>query len=162
MHMGAGTGRLNLEIHQRLIQEISMTVNSAIATTPDYAGKTRQQSTRATGDYAVVGTTLQIVGERLCEAVDLRQLAFAILAPAILLASPLAARAGDVTHGVTPADKMAWGLLDPQEPNGIQVAVLYGDPTKSGPFGLRLKIPANLEIGSHAGRGATPSQALPD
>lgn len=39
---------------------------------PDYeAIKTRQRSTWASGDYAVVGTTLQIVGERLCEAVDL-------------------------------------------------------------------------------------------
>ena len=34
--------------------------------------KTRQQATWASGDYAVVGTTLQIVGETLCEAVDLR------------------------------------------------------------------------------------------
>jgi quercetin dioxygenase-like cupin family protein len=79
-----------------------------------------------------------------------RQPALAILAAAILLASPLTARAGDVTHGVTSADKMAWGLLDPKQPNGIQVTVLYGDPSKSGPFGLRLKIPANLEIGSHS------------
>ncbi|MGC4086139.1 MAG: class I SAM-dependent methyltransferase, partial [Vicinamibacterales bacterium] len=34
--------------------------------------KTRQQATWSAGDYAVVGTTLQIVGESLCEAVDLR------------------------------------------------------------------------------------------
>jgi SAM-dependent methyltransferase len=34
--------------------------------------KQRQQSTWSAGDYAVIGTTLQIVGERLCEAVDLR------------------------------------------------------------------------------------------
>ncbi|HWB82230.1 MAG TPA: class I SAM-dependent methyltransferase [Nannocystaceae bacterium] len=34
--------------------------------------KTRQQATWASGDFAVVGTTLQIVGESLCEAVDLR------------------------------------------------------------------------------------------
>lgn len=34
--------------------------------------KARQQATWAAGDYSVVGTTLQIVGERLCEAVDLR------------------------------------------------------------------------------------------
>lgn len=40
---------------------------------PDYAAiKQRQQATWAAGDYAVVGTTLQIVGERLCEAIDLR------------------------------------------------------------------------------------------
>ena len=40
---------------------------------PDYTAiKQRQQATWAAGDYAVVGTTLQIVGERLCEAIDLR------------------------------------------------------------------------------------------
>jgi ubiquinone/menaquinone biosynthesis C-methylase UbiE len=33
--------------------------------------KQRQQATWAAGDYAVVGVTLQIVGERLCESVDL-------------------------------------------------------------------------------------------
>lgn len=39
---------------------------------PDFAViKQRQQATWAAGDYAVIGTTLQIVGERLCEAIDL-------------------------------------------------------------------------------------------
>lgn len=40
---------------------------------PDYTLiKQRQQATWAAGDYAVIGTTLQIVGERLCEAIELR------------------------------------------------------------------------------------------
>jgi ubiquinone/menaquinone biosynthesis C-methylase UbiE len=34
--------------------------------------KARQQTAWSSGDYAVVGTTLQIVGEELCEALDLR------------------------------------------------------------------------------------------
>lgn len=34
--------------------------------------KERQQSTWASGDYAIIGTTLQIVGELLAEAVDVR------------------------------------------------------------------------------------------
>ena len=34
--------------------------------------KARQQATWASGDYATIGTTLQIVGEELCEALDLR------------------------------------------------------------------------------------------
>jgi SAM-dependent methyltransferase len=34
--------------------------------------KARQRSAWSSGDYAVVGTTLQIVGESLCEALDLR------------------------------------------------------------------------------------------
>jgi ubiquinone/menaquinone biosynthesis C-methylase UbiE len=36
------------------------------------AVKAKQQATWSSGDYAVVGTTLQIAGEALCEAVDLR------------------------------------------------------------------------------------------
>jgi ubiquinone/menaquinone biosynthesis C-methylase UbiE len=36
------------------------------------AVKTRQQATWSSGDYAVIGTTLSITGEMLCEAVDLR------------------------------------------------------------------------------------------
>jgi len=36
------------------------------------AVKTRQQTAWASGDYAVIGTTLQIVGEQLAEACDLR------------------------------------------------------------------------------------------
>ncbi len=39
----------------------------------DFAAiKTRQQAAWGTGDYAVIGTTLQIVGEQLAEACDLR------------------------------------------------------------------------------------------
>jgi ubiquinone/menaquinone biosynthesis C-methylase UbiE len=34
--------------------------------------KARQQAAWSSGDYAVVGTTLQIVGEMLCEALDIR------------------------------------------------------------------------------------------
>jgi SAM-dependent methyltransferase len=34
--------------------------------------KTKQQGAWSSGDYAIVGTTLQIVGENLCEALDLR------------------------------------------------------------------------------------------
>ena len=39
----------------------------------DFAAvKKRQQAAWSSGDYAVVGTTLQIVGEELCETLDLR------------------------------------------------------------------------------------------
>jgi ubiquinone/menaquinone biosynthesis C-methylase UbiE len=43
------------------------------AAAPDLAVvKTKQQAAWSSGDYAVVGTTLQIVGEQLCEMLDLR------------------------------------------------------------------------------------------
>jgi len=57
-------------------------VNSTVTTStqnppasghPDLkALKAKQQAAWTSGDYAVVGTTLQIVGEALCEALDLR------------------------------------------------------------------------------------------
>ena len=45
----------------------------APAAAPDLAAiKQKQQTTWASGDFAIIGTTLQIVGETLCEAADLR------------------------------------------------------------------------------------------
>jgi SAM-dependent methyltransferase len=51
-----------------------MTTNTLAApAAPDFAAiKQRQQATWASGDYAVVGTTLQIIGEQLAEAADIR------------------------------------------------------------------------------------------
>ena len=60
-----------------------MTTQATAATTPTPARdpragidlgaiKQRQQSTWASGDYAIIGTTLQIVGELLAEAADVR------------------------------------------------------------------------------------------
>jgi ubiquinone/menaquinone biosynthesis C-methylase UbiE len=46
---------------------------STAATSPDlFALKTRQQAAWSSGNYAIVGTTLQIVGEQLCEALDIK------------------------------------------------------------------------------------------
>jgi SAM-dependent methyltransferase len=43
------------------------------ATMPDFTAiKARQQNAWSTGNYAVIGTTLQCVGESLCEALDIR------------------------------------------------------------------------------------------
>src|SRR6187397_463303 len=57
-----------------------MAAQSALAATqtqaqpaPDLAAvKTRQQAAWSSGDYAIVGSTLQIVGEELCEAIDIK------------------------------------------------------------------------------------------
>src|SRR5260370_29820769 len=45
---------------------------AAAATSDLTALKIRQQAAWSSGNYAVVGTTLQIVGEQLCEALDLK------------------------------------------------------------------------------------------
>jgi SAM-dependent methyltransferase len=65
-------------MHSRIaalaFQEFFMSaVDSAFAPVADFtAVKLRQQAAWSTGNYAVVGTTLQIVGENLCEALDVR------------------------------------------------------------------------------------------
>ena len=75
---------------------------------PDLAAvKTRQQAAWSAGDYAVVGTTLQIVGENLCEALDLRS----VLAEEFL--DPLGFRW--TSYGVDEADltnsPSSWSLV---------------------------------------------------
>lgn len=45
---------------------------TAVTPAPDLAAlKARQQGAWSSGDYAIVGTTLQIVGEQLCETLDI-------------------------------------------------------------------------------------------
>jgi cyclopropane fatty-acyl-phospholipid synthase-like methyltransferase len=61
-------------------QETTMAAQTATAATqtqtdpaPDLVAlKTRQQAAWSSGNYAIVGATLQIVGEELCEALDLK------------------------------------------------------------------------------------------
>jgi ubiquinone/menaquinone biosynthesis C-methylase UbiE len=52
---------------------MTATQTTARTTAPDLTTiKSRQQAAWSSGDYAVVGTTLQLVGEQLCETLDLR------------------------------------------------------------------------------------------
>ncbi len=52
---------------------VAVQAPSSPAPAPDLAAlKTRQHAAWSSGDYAIIGTTLQIVGEELCEALDLR------------------------------------------------------------------------------------------
>src|SRR5215216_84568 len=52
---------------------IAATQTQATPLAPDLAAlKTRQQAAWSSGNYAIVGATLQIVGEELCEALDLK------------------------------------------------------------------------------------------
>jgi ubiquinone/menaquinone biosynthesis C-methylase UbiE len=51
---------------------MSMLSDAAIAAAAQPSIKSRQQATWASGDFAVIGTTLQIVGELLCEAADVQ------------------------------------------------------------------------------------------
>lgn len=47
------------------------------------------------------------------------------------------------------ADDYNWGSAPPVFPAGAQMAVLHGDPTKSGTFVVRLKFPGNYQVAPH-------------
>jgi ubiquinone/menaquinone biosynthesis C-methylase UbiE len=56
-----------------MVSDALMTSQNNTTAQPDlHAIKTRQQGAWSSGDYSVVGTTLQIVGEELCESLDIR------------------------------------------------------------------------------------------
>lgn len=42
-----------------------------------------------------------------------------------------------------------WGEAPPEFPRGAQLAVLVGDPTKSGQFAMRLKLPDGYKLKPH-------------
>jgi ubiquinone/menaquinone biosynthesis C-methylase UbiE len=69
------TGIAALTRQEFYMSAVDSAPDSAPASAPvaDFAAiKVRQQAAWSTGNYAVVGTTLQIVGENLCEALDVR------------------------------------------------------------------------------------------
>jgi len=49
---------------------------------------------------------------------------------------------------INPAS-IKWGAAPPSLPKGAKIAVLYGDPSKSGPFCMRLMAPAGYKIPAH-------------
>ena len=77
---------------------------------------------------------------------------FGTLAGATLLASfvTAAAVAQPSTHVMQNTGAATWGPAPPLLPPGAQIAVLAGDPTKAGPFTVRLKFPANYDIPAHS------------
>jgi uncharacterized RmlC-like cupin family protein len=64
------------------------------------------------------------------------------------LAGP--ARTEGTDHTATTPDAVKWGDAPPVFNKGAKMAVLYGDPSKSGLFIVRLKVPANFKIMPHS------------
>jgi hypothetical protein len=64
-------------------------------------------------------------------------------APAPAKAKPPAA------HVLITPDDVIWGPAPPSVPPGAFVAVLEGDPTKAGPFTIRLKLPDGYKVAPH-------------
>lgn len=69
----------------------------------------------------------------------------------LLVASSAVAVADDHGEGIAlfPADQIEWRPGPASLPKGAQIAVLEGDPTKEGPFVMRLKVPDGYRIPVH-------------
>ena len=55
-----------------------------------------------------------------------------------------------MAHGPQNLAEVKWGPAPNMLPAGAEVAVLFGDPSKAGPFAIRLKFPANYNIPAHS------------
>ena len=67
---------------------------------------------------------------------------------ALLLAGTAVALADDMSAPVN-ADQIKWGPAPPVLPAGAQFAVISGDPSKSGLYVIRLKLPAGYRVPAH-------------
>lgn len=72
--------------------------------------------------------------------------------PSFLIASAAAAAflAGTPAWAVHGGDGMQWGDAPPTLPKGAKVAVLQGDPSKPGPFTMRLSAPNGYRVAPHS------------
>lgn len=68
------------------------------------------------------------------------------LAAVLLLTVPFVSFAADTIFN---PDQLKWTEGPPSLPAGVKSAVLEGDPTKEGPFTLRLKFPDGYRIPPH-------------
>ena len=81
----------------------------------------------------------------------MKAIASAIAAAAILIGGLHAAiQAQSNAHVIQSPSEAQWGPAPPMLPAGAQIAVLSGDPTKSVPYAVRLKFPANYAIPAHS------------
>jgi quercetin dioxygenase-like cupin family protein len=71
-----------------------------------------------------------------------------ILGLALLLATANVALAEDMAAPVE-ASKIKWSAAPNSLPAGAQWFVLSGDPSKSGPYAVRLRLPAGYQIPAH-------------
>ena len=77
--------------------------------------------------------------------------AMSFITAAAILSGGAFAAAREPQHAVVVQAKEAqWGPAPPMLPPGAEIAVLAGDPTKSAPYTVRLKFPANYAIQAHS------------
>src|SRR3954453_19925609 len=65
-----------------------------------------------------------------------------------VLACATTAIAADVKMPINSGD-LKWGPAPPNLPKGADITVLSGDPSKDGPFVIRLKMPSGYKFAAH-------------
>lgn len=80
-----------------------------------------------------------------------RTVCFAALTLAAVAGPVIAAEGHDHGGVVTVKDdtEVKWAPAPPSLPKGMELAVIMGDPSKPGPFALRVKLPPNTVIAPH-------------
>ena len=71
-----------------------------------------------------------------------------LIALAFVLAGSNTAIADDMKMPINSGD-LKWGPAPPALPKGAEITVLSGDPSKDGPFVLRLKMPSGYKVPAH-------------
>ena len=71
-----------------------------------------------------------------------------LIALAFVLAGANTAIADDMKMPINSGD-LKWGPAPPTLPKGAEITVLSGDPSKDGPFVLRLKMPSGYKVPAH-------------
>ena len=74
--------------------------------------------------------------------------AVAVLLSLLFSPAAFAADAANTQMSMNPAD-IKWGDAPPSLPKGAKIAVLSGDPGKSGPYVARIMVPAGYKIPPH-------------
>ena len=74
---------------------------------------------------------------------------FALLVALVPFSAIAAADAAAPHHTVVAPDAVKWGPGPPALPAGAQAAVLLGDPSKEGPFTIRVSVPDGYRIPPH-------------
>ena len=67
----------------------------------------------------------------------------------LLILGTARAQEGKSGHVIMGAPEIKWGPAPPVFEKGASMAVISGDPSKAGPFVVRLKMPAGYKIAPH-------------
>lgn len=73
-----------------------------------------------------------------------------IVAGLCLTGASVAMRADEHSHAGQDLKDAKWSPAPPLLPKGAEIAVLEGDPTKPGPYAIRLKFPEHYAIPAHS------------